>query len=331
MARLNWSEIIEAAVLVIRGFVERGTPPTVRTVHYALVSKRLIPNTRSAYQMLSRKLVEARKDGVVKWEWISDETRSTLGLDWSHWEPDEYVDYVMKRFDSIGEYHLPRWLDQDWYVELWIEKAALAKTVHRWISDRNVVIVPCRGYSSWTFIREAAARIANRLYELVDDPTRQSFKRQPDGSYVAVPEQRVVKTGKEAVILYYGDFDPSGRDIERFIEEALSWFKVDVDVKHIAITREQIEEYDLPHRPEDSGEVAKLRRDPRFKSWPWGLYAVELDALMAYVPDDFERIVKESVDEYFDEDIYEGVQEKESGLREEVWDKLKERMEKRFS
>jgi hypothetical protein len=35
------------------------------------------------------------------------------------------------------------------------------------------------------------------------------------------------------------------------------------------------------------------------------LYAVELDALLAINPDEFDRIILETVDEYFDQTIYQ--------------------------
>jgi hypothetical protein len=40
------------------------------------------------------------------------------------------------------------------------------------------------------------------------------------------------------------------------------------------------------------------------------LYAVELDAQMAYVPDEFERIVKGAVDYYYHPEIWEEVLQK---------------------
>jgi hypothetical protein len=83
----------------------------------------------------------------------------------------------------------------------------------------------------------------------------------------------------------------------------------EIDFQRIAITREQIEQFNLPPKPEDALTLEKLDRDSRtegFKKEHNGeLYAVELDALLALVPDDFEQLVKYSVDQYYDNDIYE--------------------------
>ena len=301
MVKLNWSYITEQSIPVFNDFSRRGITPTVRTIYYALVSKELIPNTRSAYQGLVKMLVKARKDGVVRWEWIADETRATRGQDHPRWEPERYAKaYVENVFERLQDYKLPRWLNQERYVECWIEKFALAATFDNWLGDMNVVLVPSRGYSSWTFLKDAADRIEENAM------------------------------GRETIILYFGDFDPSGRDIERFLGETLEWFGVDATIHNIAVTQDQIEQYKLPHSPEDSEEIAKMMRDPRFKQWEHGLYRVELDALMAFVPDDFERIVKDSVEGYFDPRIYNETLELQEEEQKTVWARAKELLDERI-
>jgi len=299
---MDWRRVVEESRAIIVEFLDRGVVPTLRTVYYALVSKELIPNTRSAYKTLSRKLVEARKSGFIEWSWIADETRQTVGGDWPYWDPDEYSETLVEEFwEKLNEFKYPYWMDQDYYLEVWLEKFALAKTFYNWLRDLNVVLVPSRGYSSWTFLHQAYERISQEAED------------------------------RDVVILYFGDFDPSGKDIERFLREALEWFGLEVEVKRVAVTQDQIAKYNLPHTPEEASEIAKLMRDPRFKSWPYGLYRVELDALLAYVPDEFERIVRESVEEYFDWETYEEVKEREEEdrerVRERVLELIRERME----
>ena len=294
MAKLNWKDIMAKSIPIFREFVDRGITPTVRTIYYALVSKELIPNTRSAYQGTCKMLVKARKERLVLWEWIADETRATRGLDRPRWKPERYAEaWIEHLFEQLQGYTLPKWENQTYYVEVWIEKFALANTFDTWLDDMNVVLVPSRGYSSWTFLKQAADRIRENA------------------------------EGREVIILYFGDFDPSGRDIERFIGETLEWFGAEATIENIAVTKEQIDRYSLPHAPEDADEIAKMRRDPRFKKWEHGLFRVELDALMAFVPDEFERIIKESVAEYFEEDTYEETLETQGEERKTVWETAK--------
>ena len=295
---IDWNQVARLSVAVINSFLQRGITPNLRTVYYALVSREIIPNTKSSYKNLSESLVKARKNKVVPWDAIQDEGRRTRGGDVHFWGgPEEYAQmYVDNFWQRIQKYSLPRWHKQYNYVEVFIEKEAMADTFDTILRSRGITVVPCKGYSSWTYMKDAALRI----------------------------EEAINGGEKEPTILYFGDYDPSGMDAERFLGEALDWFLapgkftegVNVKIKRICITQDQIERYKLPNRPDDEEEIAKMKRDPRFAKWPWGLYRVELDALFAFVPDEFERIVTEAVDEYFDEGISEEVREQETVERD---------------
>jgi len=129
-------------------------------------------------------------------------------------------------------------------------------------------------------------------------------------------EIRLKHPDKRIHILYFGDFDPSGEDMDRHLVDALSYFfdldRYLVDFERIA---DQIDEYDLPPIPEDSETLDKLDKDSRkggFIDKHGQLIAVELDALLAIVPDEFRQLVQESVDQYFAEAFYEKQQAKHS-------------------
>jgi hypothetical protein len=297
MAKIKWAEVVQKSVPIFESFLKRGVTPTLRAVYYALVSTNVIPNTKGAYQGLGGALVDARKDGRINWGWMADETRSAEGGDHADWEAEEYAEAcVTQMFDRLHNFKLPRWKNQPYYVEVWIEKFALARTFQTWLKTRNVTLVPSRGYSSWSFLVRCASRIKTKA------------------------------AGREVKIVYFGDFDPSGADIERFIGEALRSFGVDVEVERVAVTEEQIQEHSLPSVPEDAEEIEKLQRDPRYLNWEHGLFRVELDALLAIVPDEFERIVKASVDQYFDEDIHKLVVAEEKALQKQVSDLVEQKV-----
>lgn len=306
LAKLKWGEIIPVAKEIIRTFVERKTPPTLRAIHYALVSRNLIPNTRSAYQMLSKKLVEARKEGFVPWTWLADEVRDTEGGDRGRWNPERYaIRHIDWLFEQLLGYRLPQWLNQPYYVEVWIEKNTMRQTFNTWIGDMNVRIVPCRGYSSWTFLYEAA----QRMLDAEED-------------------------NKEVKILYFGDFDPSGVDMDRFYVETLDFFGVTADLERYAVLENHISDFKLPSTPETAEERAKMQRDPRFGNWEHGFTRVELDAMFGLVPDEFESIVKGSVEGYFDEDIYretlETQEEEQKVVRDTMQKYLDEKIKEEF-
>ena len=83
----------------------------------------------------------------------------------------------------------------------------------------------------------------------------------------------------------------------------------EIDFQKIAVTPEQIKKYNLPYNP-DKITTEKMNRDSRTNGFieKYGkLYAVELDALPALIPDEFRKMVIESVDQFFDQRIYDNL------------------------
>ena len=88
----------------------------------------------------------------------------------------------------------------------------------------------------------------------------------------------------------------------------------EIDFQKIAVTPEQIKKYNLPFNPDKTTDE-KMKRDSRTKGFveKYGsLYAVELDALPALIPDEFRKLVIQSVEQFYDKNIYEEIIEKYS-------------------
>ena len=128
--------------------------------------------------------------------------------------------------------------------------------------------------------------------------------------------------GKQIHVLYYGDFDPSGDYMDTDLENRLAKRGLEVnsslsstfhnypgtiDLHRVAVTREQIEEYHLPSDP-DRATRQKMEHDSRTNGFmeKYGpLYATELDALPALIPDVFrQELVIDEIEQYFDDEIY---------------------------
>jgi hypothetical protein len=94
----------------------------------------------------------------------------------------------------------------------------------------------------------------------------------------------VERRGRPAVLLYSGDFDPSGEDIERdFIERTNCWKAT----RRVALTPRQVIDYELPEYTPTDEEWRKLQRDPRAKAFErrhGSLVQYEVEAL---TPSDF--------------------------------------------
>jgi hypothetical protein len=162
-------------------------------------------------------------------------------------------------------YRLDGTRDQDVSLYLGVEKAGMVIQLESWFGDLGVPVLALGGYSSQTYTDEVAAHARER-----DRP---------------------------AVLLYAGDFDPSGEDIDRdFIERCGCWDKV----IRVALNTGQVRDYRLPVNPgkvTDSRAVGFIERHG-------SLMQVELDALD---PDDLRGLYQEAIDRYWDTSAYERV------------------------
>lgn len=262
-------ELMDAAGEIIDEFYPDKM--TLRQVYYQLVSRLVLENKQTAYKRLSAVLVEARETGQVPWDAMEDRTRHILGSpSLSHisdpeWAAQNIVDYV----ETSEGIHADRWLYQDWYVEVWLEKQALEGVFESVTGSMEVVLMPGRGYSSATFLKEAAERM----------------EEAADG-------------GKKLAVLYFGDYDPSGMDIERYVEEKMTEHGIHLDgFARIALTLAQIKRYELPPVP---AKKSDSRRDAFVAVH--GDMAVELDALNVRVLKD---LIRAGIEEFWSEEDYE--------------------------
>jgi hypothetical protein len=114
-------------------------------------------------------------------------------------------------------------------------------------------------------------------------------------------------------------YDPSGRDIQRDLEERLrAYGGKNFTVDRVALTREQIAQYNLPPRPEDAATLEKLGRDPRSKTY--GVeYAAELDALE---PAALQEIIRQAIQDQIDpqkwDETLRQIEEERRALRERL-------------
>ncbi|HUE34156.1 MAG TPA: hypothetical protein VMQ38_15040 [Mycobacterium sp.] len=120
---------------------------------------------------------------------------------------------------------------------------------------------------------------------------------------------------RPAVLLYAGDFDPSGEDIARdFIARTDCWHAT----RRIALTPQQVA--NLPEYVPTEAEARKLRRDPRAKAFErrhGSLVQYEVDALP---PDQLRNLYRTAVDDYWDEAAYQAVLEREAAERQQLVD-----------
>ena len=56
-------------------FTEEQKPVTVRQVYYNLAAKSLVPKTQNGYQKVARACQYLRREGLMPWEWVVDNSR----------------------------------------------------------------------------------------------------------------------------------------------------------------------------------------------------------------------------------------------------------------
>ena len=247
-------------------------PLTLRQIYYQLVGKGYIKNNNSQYTMLSTLLKWARIDGYITWEDMEDRARAFYDL--TGWENSEnFIQAHVRAFLSGYTRNLLQ--TQDKCIEIWIEKDALSSIFTRVAEDYTIPVVVCRGFSSVSFLNNLKTRLNNH-------------------------------NCKRTLMLYFGDFDPSGVEMLTSMKTTLvkELGMKEVEFKRVALLSEDIFTYNLPHSPD-----ALKKTDTRAKKHleTYGELAVELDALR---PDILERKIKDAIEAELDIDAFDNEVEK---------------------
>ena len=129
--RIDWRNVIVPRIReVLEDRRNRGIPKaSVRGIFYNLISQDLIPNTQNVYKGLSEALVTARKNQIIPDDWIVDESRSIIDIDDKYVSPEKLIGHILEDLDRLPDDYkdeIPRWYGQPAYVEVWIEKKAIA-------------------------------------------------------------------------------------------------------------------------------------------------------------------------------------------------------------
>jgi len=224
---------VEAKWRALHEIVERQQPMTVRQVFYQATVTWLVEKTEAGYRKVQLALAEMRRAGFLPYHWLADNTR------WQR-KPVTFSSIEEALNDTARLYRKSLWHDAAAYVEVWLEKDALAGVLLPVTAAFDVPLMVTRGYSSLSFLHTAADHIAQ----------------------VGVP----------TYIYHFGDFDPSGVNAGEKVEETLRAMApcAEIHFERVAVTEAQVKEFSLPSRP------TKIT-DSRSKDF--GEVSVELDAI----------------------------------------------------
>ncbi len=257
---------------VIRGaiyeVVAEDHPMTVRQVFYRLVSLGTIEKTEAEYKgTVIRLLGQMRLAKELPFDWIADNTR------WMR-KPDTYSGLNQALRETARFYRRALWDNQSVYVEVWLEKDALAGVLYEETAVYDVPLMVTRGYASLSYLYTAAEAIAEQ--------------------------------DKPAFLYYFGDFDPSGVDIPRNIEQRLREFAPEAEIHFecVAVTPEQIRDWELPARPTKKTDTRSGKFDGA---------SVEVDAIQ---PSMLRKLVRDRIAEHIDRKALKVLQVAEKSERE---------------
>jgi hypothetical protein len=330
---MDYESVVEATNEIIEEYDVRLT---VRQLYYRLVSPpyQLFPNNRNCYTGFDKILTKAREKGDVDWKKIEDRARSTLGVacrlvgkqihaisgmsdfEYSWASHEEFLNAMIDELKNCDkDFVIPMWENQPNYVEVWVEKDALASLFSALARGYRVVTFPSRGYSSFTKVMEA---IEDRFMERA-------------------------KQGQHIIVLHFTDHDPSGLDmtydlqnrLATYFQHALANLAVEDEKTFLAIgkrcestktkifnlyrcalTHDQVKQFGLASNP------TKMA-DPRSKDYvaEYGNECWELDALP---PTELRRIIQDSIARVTDLKLWA----KRSKQLESEREKLKEKLRK---
>ena len=202
-------------------FLGEQHPASCRNLFYRLVQDGLVDKTEGAYKTLIKHLVNMRRSGDIPYPWLTDATRQGHHV-YTWRDPESW------QRDESGYYRWDMWAATTCRVEVWCESASLTNVLWPVCHELAVSLYPCRGFSSIGFAYGAATE-AKRL-----NPS-------------------------ELIVMYVGDFDFDGRNIDKALLRELRLHVADqfpIVEQRIAVNADQVAEFELPTRPDRTGAAS---------------------------------------------------------------------------
>lgn len=270
--------LIGTADRIMRRYASQGYDLSLRQLYYQFVAHHGFGNTEQNYKLLGGVISDARLAGLLDWDSLVDRGRSTVEN--PHWDtPADIID------SAAASFRIDLWENQRFHVEVMVEKQALEGVLVPVCGRLDVPFTANKGYSSSSAMYQAG----KRLEEKIDQ-------------------------GKNVVVIYLGDHDPSGIDMGRDVLDRLAlfsgsgyWDEEDkavyvrddgvFQVERIALNMDQIKLYGPPPNP------AKMT-DSRAGGYvsKYGTESWELDALD---PETLADLVDHAVRAYIDQDRWD--------------------------
>jgi hypothetical protein len=281
LARKDYIRIIDigfnraclAAAFVLTELALDYQPITVRGLMYRAQAAGLYPDTSNPYyQQTARVILKLRRGGIIPYSWIVDSTRRRL-------KPSSWSGLSDFADTAARAYRLDLWSRQKDYLEVFVEKDAMAGIIEPVTYEYDVHLNVIRGQVSETFVWNIAEE-----WNSIEKP----------------------------IFAYYlGDHDPSGLKIEASIKSKLAGFSDRAfEWQRLAITPADFADPALLGFPvKRRGPVGSWR--PYLETH--GDRCVELDALN---PNEVRCRIRDAIESHIDTDEWEALKTIEQLQRE---------------
>lgn len=275
--RVESLAVIELVIDILDDYAAQGYTLTLRQVYYQLVARGHVPNSLESYKRIGNLVNEGRLAGLIDWARIEDRARETVTP--VHWtSAAEIVEAC------ANQYQVDHWDEQPWHVEILVEKQALEGVLEPVVKRWDLPFTANKGYLSQSMVYQ----IAERLVDCHNN-------------------------GQEIRLLYLGDHDPSGLDMDRDLLDRLRMFtrgEFSIEVVRLALLMEQIEKYDPPENPAKITDSRAAGYIARHGDSSWELDALEPRVLVALVDD--------AVGEVLDQDAWNEAEKRQGEGRRQL-------------
>jgi len=311
-----------------------GRRPHERGIHYILVNKgdarhydgRPYVGTEKDWRDLLMCFLKARYLGYIPWGAIEDRKHPEV-REYLIREPDKDlgdVRTIAEREITVDDLTvaLPEWSVR-WELEI-------DEEVKKSITARIPVHIEI-----WT---EKESEIVNQVGSKWFVNVQSAVGEQTPENVVSMLRRAMERSrGKPIRIFYVSDYDPRGeftmhiavaRKIEFLVRNVEEFKGLDIKLKKICLTREQVVELNIPPAPVKETE-------PMVKRWKElrGEYIAEVNALETLYPEKFIEILEREIKRYIDEDAIRQIEEYNARLRQKIEEynkKVRERVEEVF-
>jgi hypothetical protein len=299
--------LVEPTQDVLDEYAAAGFLLPPRSVAYRLEGRGEIVKDEATFQRVEDVVKDSREMGLIAWDLIALDTGRRV-----HKVPTWESASAQLRAAS-DQLRLDKWANQDHAVEVLIEKDGLRGVVEPPADEFEVRVRPTKGYDGIGSVREVALRIMDRtpdgrLLRRIHEETGNGtigrgvlryIRKSADPVFVAWCNESEPGPNQRTMVLFIGDHDPSGLDLERDVKAKLDRYGAAelYDFKRIAVTcaeTHEVEESELhsnPAKESDSRWEAYCREHDTDQAWevesiePAALAARVRDAIAAEISD----------------------------------------------